>query len=115
MTYIDGLPYLGTNPSQQNLEMVIAAHKAANSDVGGKKGLNKNGNVKVSGVNIPLLQFYTSCVAVAVENGSWKEVCSLLHARLPLATVAHQPETAHVTALLDPVVVSCLPHVLSLL
>ena len=86
LTYIDGLPYLGTNPTQQNLEMVIAAHKAANSDVGGKKGFNKNGKFKVSGVkDISLLDFYTTCVAVALDLGSWKKVCSLLLAMLPSA------------------------------
>ncbi len=89
LTYIDGLPYLGANPSQQNLEMVIAAHKAANSEVGGKKGLNKNGKFKVSGVkDIPLLDFYTTCVDVAVDRGSWKEVRTRLRVMPSLATVA---------------------------
>lgn len=72
MFYIEGLPYLGKAPTQSNLEMVISAHKAAGTRVGGAKGFNKNGNVTVSGVSMPLNEFYQTCVAVAVELGGWQ-------------------------------------------
>ena len=55
--------------------MVISAHKAAGFVVGGKKGYNKNGCIKLSGVQgVKLLDFYTTCVGAALALGSWKKV-----------------------------------------
>ena len=57
---------------------MINAHKAAGIDVGGKKGFNKNGNIKVGWqTDIQLTEFYKTCVEVALRLGSWKEVSLL--------------------------------------
>lgn len=72
---IDGLPYLGKTATMEKLQNVISSHQAAGCSVGGKKGMNKSGKIKVSGAkNIRLDEFYNVCLEVAVQLGSWKEV-----------------------------------------
>ena len=73
--YIDEVPYLGKEATALQMQTVLEVLRSNGMQVGSeKRGISKNGVVKVCKQPIPILDFYNTCASVVVELCGWDKV-----------------------------------------